>query len=62
MKTYKKPITEVHEIEVVVMSPASPLDPEKGTGSVINENPDSGTGALGKETSLGSTSVWDEEE
>ncbi len=56
MKTYKKPLTEVHDIEVVVMQATSPgLD-------IKTENVSSNDDVLGKETSFPSNSIWDEEE
>ncbi len=52
MKTYKKPLTEVHDIEVVVMQATSP-GPE-----IKTENVSSNDDVLGKEHNFSSNSVW----
>ena len=61
MKTYKKPSTEIHQIEAVLMAPASPLS----APAVTNNNATTdGSGDYNdaKSNIISSTSLWDEEE
>lgn len=57
MKTYSKPNTEIHHIELQQMIAATGEGPGIKTEDV-NNNED----VLGKETSFPSNSLWDEEE
>ncbi len=57
MKTYSKPNTEIHHIELQQMIAATGEGPGIKTENV-NDNED----VLGKETSFPSNSLWDEEE
>ena len=67
MKRYIKPNTEMHSIELTQMIAESntfTAAPTKiNVGSAGSATSDAaGGGALGKETEISSTSIWDEEE
>ena len=57
MKTYKKPNTEMHQIELQQMIAATCEGPGMYT-EAVNNNED----VLGKENEISSPSLWDEEE
>lgn len=61
MKTYKKPSTEIHQIEAVLMAPASPLSAPAVTNTTATTNA-SGDYDDAKQSILSTTSLWDEEE
>lgn len=61
MKTYKKPSTEIHQIEAVLMAPASPLSAPAVTNTTATTNA-SGDYDDAKQTTLPISSLWDEEE
>ena len=61
MKTYKKPSTEIHQIEAVLMAPASPLSaPAVTTTNATTDG--SGDYYDAKSNIISSNSLWDEEE
>jgi len=69
MKRYIKPNTELHSIELTQMIAESGNTFTNGTPTKINvgsagsaTSDAAGGGALGKETEISSTSIWDEEE
>ena len=68
MKTYIKPNTELHSIELTQMIAesgntftAAPNQLNLSNAGAATSD-DAGGGALGKETTFSSTSVWGEEE
>ena len=59
MKTYNKPITEIHNVELQSMIAATTPEPP-----VVNDNADTTDGYYddAKQSTLPTSSLWDEEE